>query len=108
MQTYIIILAVVVLVLSAGIFVLFTRKKKSSKTIVVATQKGLGAKLSSVFSRNTLDESFWSDLETTLIEADVGIDVTSRLIDEVKTLKSAQEIQNALKEKMVILIKSLF
>lgn len=106
MQTYILISVVVLFILSAGIFFLLS-KKKSSGTIVADTQKkGLGAKLAGVFSRTSLDESFWSDLETSLIEADVGIDVTTRLIDEVKTLGSADEIKNSLKEKMVAIFSS--
>ncbi|MBV0894661.1 signal recognition particle-docking protein FtsY [Microbacterium sp. NC79] len=43
----------------------------------------LGRALRSVFSKPTIDESTWEDMETALLTADFGPDVTERIIDEL-------------------------
>lgn len=53
-------------------------------------------KLSAIFRRSDVDDNFWSDLETTLIEADVGVDTTQKLLKSVKHLKTQSEVREAL------------
>ena len=43
----------------------------------------LGRALRGVFVKPTIDETTWDDLETALLTADFGPDVTERIIDEL-------------------------
>src|SRR5256885_13541797 len=42
------------------------------------------ADLKEVFGRPALDETFWDDLEATLIAADVGVPMTERVVGELR------------------------
>lgn len=44
----------------------------------------LGRALRGVFSKPTIDETTWDDMETALLTADFGPDVTERIIDELR------------------------
>ena len=44
----------------------------------------LGRALRGMFVKPTIDESTWDDLETALIQADFGPDVTERIVDELR------------------------
>ena len=57
-------------------------------------------KIRSIFNKDTPDDEFWSELETALIEADVGVDLTGRLIESVRKLKTMSEIRTALAGKI--------
>ena len=49
------------------------------------------------------DARFWSELEEALIEADVGVDVTSRLLAEVRGESDPQSVRRILAERMIAL-----
>ncbi len=44
----------------------------------------LGRALRGMFSKPTIDETTWEDLETALLTADFGPDVTERIVDELR------------------------
>ena len=44
----------------------------------------LGRALRGVFVKPTIDETTWDDLETALITADFGPDITERIVDELR------------------------
>lgn len=44
----------------------------------------LGRALRGVFSKPTIDETTWEDMETALITADFGPDITERIVDELR------------------------
>ena len=63
----------------------------------------MGGRLSSVLGRQTLDDTFWVDLEETLIAADVGVATATALTEEVRgrrPVDGAAALQ-ALEEAMV-------
>lgn len=89
------IVGLIVLVLLAGVGVaLFLRRDDASDTAVLprpaGIEKGLlktrtavGSKLGALFRRG-VDDDFWSELEETLISADVGVATASAVVDAVK------------------------
>ncbi len=62
-------------------------------------------KFKAIFSLKKIDDDFWASLEESLIEGDVGVDYTLRLIDELKRLKpsSPEEAKELLKERLLSL-----
>lgn len=59
------------------------------------------SKISKIFKRSTVDDSFYSELEETLIEADVGVGMTAKFLKAVQGARSVDEIKRTLAEKMV-------
>jgi len=63
-----------------------------------------------LFSRPTLDENVWVELEEILIAADVGVNTTEKLITTIKQrvkdeqLKDSAAVRAALKEEMIKII----
>ena len=45
----------------------------------------LGRALRGLWQRESLDETTWEDLEDALLRSDAGVDVTEKLLDEVRT-----------------------
>jgi fused signal recognition particle receptor len=68
----------------------------------------LGGYLSSVRSKDRIDESTWEDLEECLILADVGAGVTAELLDELRararkdSLESPDALVEALKDELKV------
>lgn len=58
------------------------------------------SKISSILKRSALDDSFWSDLELTLVESDVGIDLATEFIGAVRVCKTAADVKRLLAERM--------
>ena len=48
------------------------------------TRAQWGGKLKSIFSRGKVDDQFLEELETMLLTSDVGIEATTRLLDDLK------------------------
>ena len=84
---------------------IFSRKNKEEKPL--KTKSNFGTNLLNIFSRTTLDEQAWQEIEDTLIMADVGIKTTQEIVQELKnnaTLKgahSAQEAQEVLRNQLI-------
>lgn len=51
----------------------------------LARSGALGQALLAVLGRDTLDEAAWEELEETLLQADLGLDPTTRLLAELRT-----------------------
>lgn len=83
---------------------IFSKKKKEEP---LKTKSTFGTNLLNIFSRTTLDEQAWQDIEDTLIMADVGVKTTQEIVQELKnnpTLKgahSAQEGKEVLKNQLI-------
>ncbi|HEX2063995.1 MAG TPA: signal recognition particle-docking protein FtsY [Acidimicrobiales bacterium] len=66
----------------------------------------LAGYVGSVLSRSTIDDETWEELEEALIRADVGVALTSSLLDDLRTrvkaqrIKTPQELIDALKEDL--------
>ena len=71
------------------------------------TRKGIFGKLTQMFSgKSRIDNTLLEDLEEALIEADVGVDLSLKIVDELKNSLSGREIKpddvkNILEEKIV-------
>jgi fused signal recognition particle receptor len=84
---------------------IFSKKNKEEKTL--KTKSTFGTSLVNIFSRTTLDEQAWQEIEDTLIMADVGIKTTQEIVQELKnnpTLKgahSAQEGKEVLRNQLI-------
>lgn len=84
---------------------IFSRKNKEEKPL--KTKSNFGTNLVNIFSRTTLDEQAWQEIEDTLIMADVGIKTTQEIVQELKnnpTLKgahSAQEGKEVLRNQLI-------
>jgi len=80
-------------------------KKKTGDALKRSKETWFG-KVTSLFQRSSLDESLWDDLEELLVAADVGMDTTEKLIQQVKDrvkrekIDDMQRVYNALKEEM--------
>ena len=84
---------------------IFSKKNKEEKPL--KTKSTFGTNLLNIFSRTTLDEQAWQEIEDTLIMADVGIKTTREIVQELKnnpTLKgahSAQEGREILRNQLI-------
>jgi fused signal recognition particle receptor len=84
---------------------IFSRKNKEEKPL--KTKSTFGSNLLNIFSRSTLDEQAWQEIEDTLIMADVGIKTTQEIVQELKinpTLKgahSAEEGKEVLRNQLI-------
>src|SRR6478609_9726363 len=66
----------------------------------------LGRALRGMFAKPTIDETTWEDLETALITADFGPDITERIVDELREkvdryrTTDPRDLQRMLKETL--------
>jgi fused signal recognition particle receptor len=72
----------------------------------MAEKWSLGGALRGVFVKPTIDETTWEDLETALLTADFGPDITERIIDELREkveryrTTDPRDLQRMLKETL--------
>ena len=84
---------------------IFSRKNKEEKPL--KTKSTFGSSLLNIFSRSTLDDQAWQEIEDTLIMADVGIKTTQEIVQELRnnpTLKgahSAEEGKEVLRNQLI-------
>ena len=84
---------------------IFSKKNKEEKPL--KSKSAFGTSLVNIFSRTTLDEQAWQEIEDTLIMADVGIKTTQEIVQELKnnpTLKgahSAEEGKEVLRNQLI-------
>ncbi|OQS42006.1 MULTISPECIES: signal recognition particle-docking protein FtsY [Chromobacterium] len=77
------------------------------------TRDKLGKSLAGLFGGGKIDEELYEELETVLLTADMGVDATQHLLDDVrervslKGLKDASELKDALKGSLSDLISPL-
>ena len=72
----------------------------------MAEKWSLGGALRGMFVKPTIDETTWEDLETALITADFGPDISERIIDELREkveryrTTDPRDLQRMLKETL--------
>lgn len=87
----------------------FSRLKKS----LSRTKENLGSGLVGLFKGKSIDDELFEELETQLLVADVGMDTTTKLIDELtesadrKQLKDGEALFGLLREKMTSMLTSV-
>ncbi|MCH8013922.1 MAG: signal recognition particle receptor subunit alpha, partial [Candidatus Dadabacteria bacterium] len=76
------------------------------------TQAGLLGRLGEILSKREIDESLWDDFEETLIMADLGVNTTMKLRENIETklskqsLSSAESITDTLKEEILEILRN--
>jgi fused signal recognition particle receptor len=68
------------------------------------TRKRLTDGLQTVFNRKVIDQNILESIETQLLSADVGVQVTAQVIDELKSSKGKHDVFGTLKAKLVQLL----
>jgi fused signal recognition particle receptor len=69
------------------------------------------SKIADVFNRGSFGDEVWEELEELLVSADVGVETTNKLLNQVKQrvktdrLSEASQIREALKEEMILLLR---
>jgi fused signal recognition particle receptor len=69
---------------------LFDRFKKGLEK----SRSGLWSRLGQLFSRSRLDESVYEEMEEALLAADVGVDTSLWLVDQVRRLAREERVDN--------------
>lgn len=91
-------------------FNIFRRKKESEEQIeqsLTQTRRGFFSQIASLFEEDEITDDFWEDLEALLIQADVGVNTTSALLDVLQQrvlkdkIKKAAAVEEVLREEMV-------
>ncbi|MEN8235542.1 MAG: signal recognition particle-docking protein FtsY [Actinomycetota bacterium] len=116
MDTYLLILLAIaaVAVIAAVVVLMRAKSTKATAPPIAAPERGLRAKLSRTRSAigaglgrllgsDTLDESFWDELEEALIAADVGVATSAVVVDEVRRGRPADgsEARRMLEEAII-------
>ncbi len=95
------------LIIAVAIFILIRRKKIATVNAnpltvgLASTRERISKKLSVLFGRETISDDFWNELESTLIEADVGIEVASKLLESIRNENDVGRIKDSLIQKMI-------
>ncbi|MFZ5510750.1 MAG: signal recognition particle receptor subunit alpha, partial [Pseudomonadota bacterium] len=77
------------------------------------TRAQIGGSLTGLFRRGKIDDELLEELETTLLMADVGVEATQYLLDELKArvkrdkLETAEQLQQALADALYALLAPL-
>ena len=75
------------------------------------TRRGVFRQVIEIFQRGEIDEDFYDDLEAVLIGADIGVETTELLMDELREqirargLRTPAEAQEILRAEMIKLLK---
>ena len=57
------------------------------------TKGGIGSKLSGLFKRSAIDESFYEELEEALILSDVGVEVTMKIVEDARNIIKERKVK---------------
>ena len=99
---------------SPVIFKFFKRKSQPDVQIeqtLEKTRRGVFSEISRLFDRGTLDEEFYEELEMLLIQADVGWDVSQKLVADLRQRVDTLNIEDSalardiLREEMIALLE---
>jgi len=83
------------------------------KSGLARTRQQLGGGLAGLFGRRKIDEDLLEELESTLLMADCGVDVTQRLIDQLRVrwkkerLESAGQLRQTLADGLLEIVMPL-
>jgi fused signal recognition particle receptor len=86
----------------------FSRLKKG----LLKTKLNIGSGFASIFSGKKIDDELFEELETQLLTADLGVDTTMKLIDNLtdaadrKQLKDGDALYDLMKQEMASMLKT--
>jgi fused signal recognition particle receptor len=72
------------------------------------TRRSFFGRIATMLSGTDIDEDTWDDIEAILLQADVGVPTTEKVLDDLKSrgLRKNEEVQAALRESLQSLLKS--
>ncbi len=73
------------------------RRPDALKSSLTKTRQSFLSKLSSLVTKNQVDEEFWSGLEETLIGADVGVETTVAIVEKLRASVTREKIRAPLR-----------
>lgn len=91
----------------------FWKKQESEKKIDESTKRtrdSFFGQITRLFDRKELDESTWDEIEELLIQADVGVETTEKLIEKTREqvkrnrINDSQDVKEVLEQEMVSLL----
>ncbi|MDO8691227.1 MAG: signal recognition particle-docking protein FtsY [Dehalococcoidia bacterium] len=88
-------------------------EKEKIEEVTRKTRSAWFSRVSDLFSRRSLDESVWEELEEILVGADVGINLAEEIIGNLRTrasregIREAEGVRQALHEKLVGLLEAV-
>ena len=89
----------------------FLRRKSQVKASLTKTRQSFLSRLTSLVSKNEVNEEFWSGLEETLIGADVGVETTLALVDHLRVraekehVRETTRVEEMLKEELLAILQ---
>jgi fused signal recognition particle receptor len=87
------------------------RRPQLLKTGLTKTRQSFMSRLTSLVAKNEVNEEFWSGLEETLIAADVGVETTVALVDQLRErtekehVHEATRVEEILKEELLAILR---
>lgn len=71
------------------------------------TRKSFFGRIASMLGRSEIDDDTWDDIEALLIQADVGVNTTARILKELRSrgITKSEVLQQALREVMASLLQ---
>lgn len=71
------------------------------------TRKSFFGRIANMLGRSEIDEDTWDDIEALLIQADVGVNTTARILKELRSrgITKSEVLQQALREVMASLLQ---
>jgi fused signal recognition particle receptor len=71
------------------------------------TRKSFFGRIANMLGRSEIDEDTWDDIEALLIQADVGVSTTARILKELRSrgITKSEVLQQALREVMASLLQ---
>ncbi len=88
-------------------------EKEKIEEVTRKTRSAWFSRVSSLFSRRSLDESVWEELEEILVGADVGINLAEEIIGNLRNraaregIKEAEGVRQALHEELAGLLEAV-
>ena len=85
---------------------------KTIKDGLTRTRQSFFGRIRSLLAGGSITEDTWDELEALLIQADVGVDVTTDLVGRLRSmadagrLRTAQDVERALREELLAILKS--
>jgi fused signal recognition particle receptor len=86
------------------------RRSKKIRDSLTKTRRSFFGQISGLLSGDQITEETWEDLEALLVQADVGVSTTVKLVDSLREqaasgkVRSAQALQDLLKEELLALL----
>jgi fused signal recognition particle receptor len=78
------------------------RRPDALKSSLTKTRRSFLSKLSSLVTKDQVDEELWSGLEETLIGADIGVDTTVALVEKLRERVAREKIREPLRVQAML------